>query len=263
MNKTALACSLLLSALLAACGGGGGGDGNSADNGYNPILDPGYSSAAQGFYAGTTSTGYDIKTLILEKDQYLSVYGYSQIYDLEAYGLIQGNGFANNGSYSARNLRDFDFKGAVETRSLSASYQVRSSFNGSLSDGVDTATFTSAVLPKTEYDYDMPANLGNITGGWSVTDLEGAGYALTVLTDGTLTGFSNGCSINGTIVPRSSGKNVFDVALSFGSTCSMPKTVSGVAVEYLLPGGSNRQLIIAGVTDGRDMAAALVGKRPR
>ncbi|HZW12886.1 MAG TPA: hypothetical protein VFF81_06815 [Noviherbaspirillum sp.] len=265
MKKSALLSSLLLSLMLTACGGGGGGGGdwgnpdqNNNPGGGSPTTT---NSTAQGFYSGTTSSGYELKTLVLENDHYWSLYGYTVNGLFDAYGVLQGSGTANNGSFTSTNLRNFDFNGVIAAYSLSASYQTGASLNGSITDGTGTITFASSVPLASTYNYNMAANLGNLAGAWPMTDLDGYGVTLNIAANGTFSGSSGGCNFSGTLAPRASGKNVFDLALVYGGApCPAPNQAqTGIAVEYLVAGG--RQLLMASVDSSRSRATGLVGVR--
>ena len=68
--------------------------------------------------------------------------------------------------------------------------------------------------------------------------------------------------MTGTVKPRASGRNVFDVTLTFGGApCVLAnQTATGSAISYLLSNGS-RQIVIAGTNAARDAGTALGGVR--
>jgi hypothetical protein len=111
--------------------------------------------------------------------------------------------------------------------------------------------------------YNTPANLAQITGAWTLSALDGTSADVTIAPGGSFTGANAGCSISGTIEPRASGKNVFDVSVtSGGAPCAAPGTTStGIAVTYLLPGSTARQLVVAGVNAARTAGNAFFGVR--
>lgn len=263
MNKSALLSSLLLSSILVACGGGGGGGDGNGTGGGDSYADrgPNYSSDAQGLYLGTTESGYETKTLVLENDQYWSMYGYTMNGAFNALGLVQGNGTANNGSYSSTALRSYRFTGEPKSAAVTATYQSGVNFNGSITDNGDTTTFTSATPQISEYNYNSGANLSNLIGTWSMISLNGFPVDLSIASDGSFTGTSGSCNYSGKLTPRASGKNVLDLTQTLGYQCDLSnQTVTGVAIEYLLPDGT-RQLLMAGVDGGRTTASVLVGVR--
>lgn len=255
-NLVVSAGSILLSLLLVGCGGGGGGDGGAP---AGPVV----ASSAEGVYEGTISNGRIHNTIVLENDQFFTLYGVALPGGgTLVTGLIQGNGKSNNGSFSSTDLKDFA-SGTVVSGSLSASYTAKTSLNGSITEGSSTVTFTgTSPLKNSLYVYEAAANLANIVGAWSLLDQQGSSTALNILSSGAFTGTSSGCSFSGTLNPRASGKNIFDLALIFGAApCPLVgQTANGIAVEYPLSNGS-RQLFIAGTNAARTNATALLGVR--
>lgn len=251
-----LAATLVTSAaLLAGCGGGGGGGSDSPST-------PPPANAAEGVYEGDISNGLEHNTLVLENGQYYSLYGETINNVFYVYGFIQGTGTANNGSFSSTDLRDYVSSGEVVSGILSASYTPDVSFNGSIKEGSSTVTFTGAPLQGATYNYKTSANLSNIVGAWNMTSLQGEAVTLNIGSSGSFTGSSGGCSFSGTLAPRSTGKNVFNVSLTFGgSPCLLPgQSASGIALEYMLP-TSRRQFIIAGTNAARTSGTAFLGSR--
>lgn len=249
--KTTYRALLSAAMLLAGCGGGGSGESTRAGAGD-----------IEGAYEGSISSGYTHSTVILEDGRYYAIYG--QETDGVSYivGLIQGDGVANNGSFTSTNLRDYVFDGSVYSGVLSASYREDSGFSGSISDGTNTATFTGMPLGGNPYNYKSAANLSNITGSWTLTTLQNESITMNIQSGGSFTASaSGGCSFDGTILPRASGKNVFDVNLTFGpAPCELAgQSANGIALEYLIEG--QRQFIIAGTTTDRISGTVMFGAR--
>lgn len=92
-NMVVPAFSVLTAILLAACGGGGGSSGTAATPA--PIV------AAQGVYLGTVSDGREHQTVVLDNDQFYTMYGHTASTAFVIEGFLQGNGKSNNGSFSA------------------------------------------------------------------------------------------------------------------------------------------------------------------
>lgn len=217
---------------------------------------------AEGVYEGTASTGRYINSLILENDQYYVLYGSKANGVLNVYGFIQGDGKSDNGNFTSTNLKDFYYDGTVESGSLRATYNVDVSFGGSITEGASVGTFTSAPFQNSLYKYNVAPNLANIVGSWSLTDLSGSVVSFNISSNGTFIAASNGCFFNGTIKPRPSGKNVFDVALIFGSApCLLAgQSATGIALEYPMENGQ-RQFLIAGTNILRTNGTAFLGVR--
>jgi hypothetical protein len=254
-NKLGAMGILAIAAILAGCGGGGSNSSTSTPS-------TNVTTSAEGVYQGTVSNGTAHNTLVLENGQYYTMYGTSTSGVFYVSGFIQGTGTSNNGSFSSTDLKDFYFNGTVVSGSLSASYSPNVSFNGSITEGTSTMTFTGAPLQNSSYSYKTAANLANVVGSWNMTGLRGEAIALSIASSGTFTGSSGGCSFTGTIQPRASGKNVFDVSLTFGAApCALPgQSASGVGLEYPLASGQ-RQLLIAGTNATRANGTAFLGTR--
>src|SRR5689334_25426078 len=110
--------SICAPALLAACGGGGSGESSTSNPGRA------HEPAAEGVYGGTLSGsayGGDFQALVLENDEFWSIYGDDLGSVFYVYGFVQGNGLSINGSFSADPVRDFGYSPAVSGK-LSASY---------------------------------------------------------------------------------------------------------------------------------------------
>jgi hypothetical protein len=266
INNLASTCAgLLFAAVLGGCGGGGGGGNGDSSSGSGLRLGPGpFALGIHGTYGGTFSNTLAHQTFVLDNEQFYTFYGISSNGELVATGFLQGDGTLSNGSFSSQNLRDFSTTGTVNSGSLSASFNPGASFNGSYTSGTSTTAFASVPLTTSLYNFDTAANLANITGAWTVKDMQGFDFNVTITASGTLTGSSGACSINGTVTPRASGKNVFELALTFGpAPCPSQLAgvpINGVALEYVLANG-RRQLVLAGTDTGRTKGAALLGRR--
>jgi hypothetical protein len=188
--------------------------------------------------------------MVLPNDKYYAMYGTLSGNVLWVTGMIAGQGASRSGTFTA-SVTDFYYTGERYTGSLRASYVVGVSLNGTLTEsGAGTVTFTGTPMPTSEFNYNTPATLSHITGLWTGTFLDGSTGIATVNANGTFSGSSSGCSFTGTINADSSGKNFFNVSLTFGgSPCLLPgQTATGIAVESLLPNGVTRQLLFAGTS---------------
>jgi hypothetical protein len=261
-SKTLVAALAVTSiALLTACGGGGGE--------ANPALTPG---EAQGVYSGSFSTpafpSGKFSTLVLENDEIWTLYGTEGAGgELLVYGLIQGQGAASSGSFTVGALKDYFYDGTTASGTLSARYQVGSTFNGTVTANGQSASF-SGVAPSpgsTNYNYNTSATLADISGSWSGTNMSGATSSYTISSGGTFSGANQyGCGFSGSVTPRSSGKNVFDVSLTnnTSSACGSASglTGRGIAISSIL-GNGRRQLIVAVVTNDRLYGSAVFATR--
>ena len=242
--------------VLAGCASHGGGSGHQATEAHQAGANPG------GFYSGTLSNGFIHNTLVLENGQFYVLYGVSTTASLKLAGFIQGTGKPNNGSLGSNDLKDYFWDGSVSGGSLNAAYS-GSALIGTLSKKDLTISLASTPLASAFYNYDVPASVSDIAGSWTLTTLTGTAATMVIDANGAFTGDTNRCAYKGTLAPRASGKNVFDVSLTFGgSPCSLPnRTVSGVAVSFLMSDGVTRQLIMAGITANREQGTGLFGTR--
>jgi hypothetical protein len=250
-----------VSVLLAACGGGGGSDGDS--NGAQPsnlTMD----AAAEGVYGGTLggSTGSDFQMLALEDGSIWAMYGVQSSTSFSVYGFIQGNGNFGGGKFSSSNIKDFGLSPAL-AGTASGTYTAARTISGSVTTSKTTATLTGGPIPGSTYDYSSPASITTVSGTWSVNLTTGETASITISNTGALGGKSSGgCSFSGTVAPRASGKNVFDMTFKFGAApCSLPnQTATGIAVSYLLANGK-RQLIALTVDSTRTYGGGAFGNR--
>ena len=127
--------------------------------------------------------------------------------------MVQGKGTSNNGSFSGSDLRDFDSDGLVLPISISASYVAGVSLNGNLSSGNQTGSFTAAVPTNLNYNYNAVPKLADIVGSWTGFNLRGTTDTVTIDADGALSSVDSGCLTTGTVTPRASGKNIFNLSV--------------------------------------------------
>ena len=253
MNKKLLVATTVLCAALAGCGGGGG-------SGSTPTSS---TLAAQGVYEGTTSSGTDFSLLLLDNGTYYTLGGTRTSSGFLVSDLVEGTGTQSGASFTSSDLRDFLYTGQTLAGTLSATVNAGTSVSGTLTEGATSVTFSGAPPASSTYDYNTPANISTIAGNWNVTTLQGASATLAISTSGTFTGSSAGCSFSGTISPRSSGKNVFDVAVVFGpSPCALPNgSGNGIALSYPIAGTNLTQLLVTAVDGTRTYGTVLFGQR--
>lgn len=222
--------------LLVACGGGGG-----------------TSVSAEGLWRGTTSTGYSIDVLVLDNNQFWSMFGNrNNNGSLSVIGFDQGSGRVIGSTFSGSFLETLH-TGMTDTGTITATTVANTSLNGSASySNGTTSTFNLAPPTNTSYDYNAAANPATIQGNWSGSSLSGAIASIDVSPNGSMTGTSNGCSFTGTVTPRTSGKNVFDVSMTFGaSPCALPnQTATGMALAYATT-NNQTQLLIGAIDSAR------------
>lgn len=254
---------LFLAMLLSACGGGGGG-GDAPAGGAAPASTPNTSvgggggdapadgaalpstpntsvlavTSAEGAYVGTSDTSR-VELLVLENDSYWMTF-----YTSDApWGFLQGQGLSNDGNFTSSNTKNFS-SGIVSDASLASTYTVAShTIAGTISKNGSAYPFTAGPLDASSlYNYNTPVNIANVSGTWTLlTAVSGSRHWVDIHSDGTLTGIENmgsgqACTYSGTIAPRASGKNVYDLSILMGAAPSCQaagQTLTGIGI--LLP----------------------------
>jgi hypothetical protein len=262
----ALAVSLAAMAGVVSCGGGGGDGVVGAPSG----------PSAEGYYAGTLSASgsplpvnsTDFQLLVLENGQFWTFYGVPNAGALQVQAFTQGTGSSNGSLFIASNVRYFS-SGVVRTAVVSINYNAaaKTASGSSLDDANSTVSFTSAPLGVPAYNYGSAPSLTTLQGNWTVDGLAGDRYTLAV--NGSTGAFVGTpiapatCAFTGRFTPRASGKNVFDVELTNGTTlCANAGLVSfGIGFVSPLTGG-RAQLTFATVDSNRNSGAVLSGVRP-
>lgn len=242
---TALAAALVLS----ACGGGGGDEATTAPTTTT--------ASAEGFWVGTTAKGTTVNLAILENGETWGLYGNPSSLTGAVYGITSTNGTSLSGSGYG-----FDF---VTRTSGSGTYTGNVTTKGSISMNVSDGTMLTGTY---DASYEQPASVASVAGtytGWAVTGSI-APQATTVVIDvnGNISSnFVSGnlsCATSGTATPRASGKNIFNLQLTFtGNYCALGNgtVVTGVATYDSV----NRQLIAMSLNSAKSDGLIYVGTR--
>jgi len=242
---TVLAVALVLS----ACGGGGG-DGTTT----TPITT---TASAEGFWNGTTSNGTEVSLAILENGETWGLYGNSSSVTGAVYGMTSTSGTTLSGSgtgfnFVTRTSGNGTFTGSVTTKGTI-------SFN--VSDGTQlTGTYDTS--------YDQVPSLANLAGTYTGLAVTGtiSPQATTVVVDvngnisSSFVSGSLSCMTSGTATPRASGKNIFNLQLTFtGNNCALGNgtVVNGVATYDSV----NRGLIAMGLNSAKSDGLIFIGTR--
>jgi hypothetical protein len=239
---------------LQGCGGGGGSSASS------PIGN----LSAEGVYGGTVAASpSDFQMLVLDNGDIWLMYGSQTSSAFIVSGFLQGSSTASNGTLTISAMNDF---GTTPPNPVSATASYNSSLktiSGTFSASGTAINFTGGPIVGSLYNYDSTAIQSQISGAWNVVTVSGATIALSISSAGQLTGaVPGGCILSGSATPRSSGKNVFNVAINIGpSPCNQPNsTVSGIAVIYPLSSGKS-QLLLAAINPAKTTGIAAVGSR--
>lgn len=249
-NEMKRLTSLAAILVLSACGGGGGD--SSA-----PAVQQAATQSAEGFWVGTTAQETTVNLAVLENGETWGLYGNSTSVVGAVYGntTVSGSAFTGSGT-------GFNFVTRVaDSGTYNGTVSTKANISMSASDGTQfTGTYDAS--------YDQPATLANIAGtftGWAITGTI-APQTSTVVIDGTgnlTSSFVSGslsCTTSGTVTPRSTGKNIYNLQLTFtGNFCALGNgtTVSGVA-NY---NTTTRQVIAMGLNAAKTDGLIFVGVR--
>ena len=261
MNMFRFACVPVATTLMVACGGGGGTSAPTAAVAAT-------ATKAEGVYAGSLKSAAlpsgAFNAIVLEDDSMWAIYGTADPQGrLTVFGFINGSGTSANGTYTVASAKDFYSTGAVASGTINATYSPGVSIAGTTTGLTgSTSTFSGTTAAITGYTYSSPASLSAIAGTWSGSILSGAVATLTITSGGTYTGASAGCTISGTVTPRASGKNVFDVSYVNGAApCASPGlTAKGIGVVSSLANGQ-KQLIVAGTNESKSTGTVFFAQR--
>lgn len=248
MKAGSTLASIFLAVSVTACGGGGGGGGNSNSlpSSTTGVVDAVAVGAYSGSITGSTK-GTAFQMLVLEDGSFWSLYGTPTSTAFYVGGFVQGTGTFSNGALVSSDARDFGFAPALAA-SVSGSYTATPSISGKVtySDGT-TTTFNGSPIPNSVFAYNTPAQLSAVTGVWPLSLLNGETANINISNTGVIGGTSSGgCNLTGTVAPRPSGKNVYDVSIKFGAApCILAnQTVTGIGVTYALTSGSQQFIVL-------------------
>lgn len=252
-----LAFLTLLAATVAACGGSKGGLDNATGSPRPspspsptpaPPPPPSSGGSAEGFWTGTTSRGYGFTLLTLEDGESWAVYGSGNIIA----GVVQFHA-TWNGSRITGSGFDYFIAGHVRLpASVSGSYTPKRSSEGVVVSGSTSSTYVATYAPQ----YDQAASLQDLAGVWTLRAVSAAGTStnrVEIDDDGTFTGSSPVCTFHGFALPRTSGKNVFNVTTTFaGGRCPFNGiTIHGIGT-LIRDGGVSRLTTAGLLTDKSD-----------
>jgi hypothetical protein len=222
--------------VLTACGGGG-------DDAPAPTV----TTAAEGFWSGTASTGTDVALAILENGETWGVYLSGNTIVGALYGQTSSAGSSLNGTGS-----DFNIPSRTVTPgSYSGTFTAKSTISVTTSNG---GSFTGTYDPV----YDATPSLASLAGTFSGTGVSATTAPQTASVTITPTGVitvpaSLGCSASGTASPRPSGKNIFNINVTFSGTgCALGNggMASGIAYYDTVSGSVLVMALNSGKTDG-------------
>lgn len=203
-------------ATLTACGGGGGGATatSSASN-----------QSAEGLWQGTTSDGYNLTAAVLENG---AIWALSSSAD-GVVGFVNGSssvsGSAVSGTTTSYNLVNNTYAtqsitGTVSTKNTLSLTTPNGSFNAAYVAGYDQAPTALSAMAGTYSGW-----ISSVSGAFSPSSV------VTISSAGQISSVGAICSATGSITPRASGKNLYDVTVGFsGANCTaFTYSLTGVA----------------------------------
>jgi hypothetical protein len=246
--------------MLAACGSGGGssssGGGSGSGSGGGTDSGTGATKTSiEGYWGGPTnridpSTGgtFVMAGPILENGEYWFVVSLNGLIN----SMVHGKGQSANSKFNSTDAK-FWGPGLYSAGTLASTdpYVVNSTFGGSVGWKTDPLT-TAGWSFSLRYDtiYDTPASNAYVIGNWvgqvqAVSGVEpfrlavtSAGSAAPVLTMTFVAPSTQaGCIWSGTIAPRASGKNIYDVSMSVGQQAAC--AFKGLALNGIATPGTN------------------------
>lgn len=241
MNKSQIRvfATVTAASLLAACGGGSGSGSNTS---------------AEGFWSGISSNGYNVQMVVLENGETWGLYTAGTILYGALYGNTATTGNSVRGSGSdfnllTRTVTPGTYSGTVQEKSTISITAGSTSFSG---------TYGTT--------YDQPASLSAVAGVYSGRSLTGTTAAQTITAtisaNGTLSiPATLGCATSGTVTPRPTGKNIFNLSVTFtGSTCALGN--GGAATGILYYDNVNHQILAMGMTPDKSDGFIAFGTKP-
>ena len=188
-------------ALLVACGGGSGTpDVNTAEGYWS-------GPASKGFWDGRSDV-YTVSLAVLENGESWGI-SYS---GSEIYGALNGTATGSGTTFSTSGTNFNFWKGTAATGTFSGTVAAKSKINAVSNSG---GTVSLAYNP----DYDKSPSATNLAGNYTTTGQSNsttftAGNT-TITSAGTFTLGDGACTARGSLSPRTSGKNVYNFALTF------------------------------------------------
>jgi hypothetical protein len=237
-----------LTIFLAACGGDG--DDSAPVTPTTPLP----AATAEGFWEGSASTGVEVALAVLENGETWGVYTSNGTLVGALYGNTTSSGTTLTGSG-----KDFNIPSrTVSSASYSGTFSSKSTIKVSTSAGSSFSGSYNAA-------YDQPASLAALAGtfsGWGVSGTSAVqGISATISSAGAITvPTSLGCAATGTAKPRASGKNVFDVTVTFvGASCALGNGTSTQGIAYY--DTASREVLVMSMNSAKSDGFIFVGKK--
>lgn len=211
-------------------------------------------TTAEGVWQGTASTGARVGLVVLENGETYGLYTSGNNLAGALYGITASSGTTLSGSGSDFNIPSR----TVANLTYSGTFSEKSSLQlTSPTGGTFAATYDAS--------YDQPASLAALAGTFSGGGISGRSSfqsaPVTVSTTGTIAvPSSNGCSQSGNISPRASGKNIFDVVVTFtGGNCALGNGTVTKGIAHF--DATARELVVLAFNPAKTDGFIYVGKK--
>ena len=245
MNAMKKLITLLAAGVLSACGGG-----SDSTTGTTTTVS---AFTPEGHWTGITAAGWAFNMAVLEEGETWALY-YSG-------GTIMG---ALNGktTSTATTFTGTGFEFMLPARSV-----VESKYSGTYTRKAALALQSSGgVGVNSSYSpsYDVAASLSSVAGIYNgvgqTTRTALASQPWTITSTGSITGGATGCVITGVLLPRASGKGIFNIFLDRdGLQCATGSTGSFQGVAFY--DATDRRLIVASANAKKEDGYFFVGVR--
>jgi hypothetical protein len=234
---------------LAACGGGEHEGQQSAV--LTLVSAP---ASAEGLWIGSAASGAKVALAVLENGEIWSWLTTNNV----PVGAIQGSISTSGNNFSGLGM-DVDTPTAqVSSINYSGTFSSKSSLSLTTSAGRVLSTNYSA-------GYDQPASLTALSGSFTGSGVTGHAAAqftrLGISSLGVISGTGTGCALSGTATARPSGKNIFNLSLTFtgvGCALSDGAVASGIA-SY---DATTRQLYAMALNASKSDVFIFTGSQP-
>ena len=241
------ASALLIVVLLTACGGG---DGDPGGKGPNLSGNPGGASGGlldvEGLWTGQSNDGVQTALVVLEDGSAWGLQRNGSTLKSAIVGKASGSGGVFSMQASVFNLRDW----YPANSTYAGTYTARSSIAA-------TSTGNSPLALSYKSAYESAATLSAVEGNYMLKGISKSAATPPVKMTQSAKGdisFSNwgACSPTGTVSPRSSGRNVFDLSIRFNDDCPLAKNTLVSGVFFVDKSASPAQAYVLAQTANKD-----------
>jgi hypothetical protein len=208
-------------------------------------------TSAEGFWVGTSSP-YAVHLAILENGETWGVYYANNT----IYGALYGQTSTSGTTLSGNGIDFYIPRLSVTSGSYNGTFVPMQTIRLSSSlGGIFSGNYSS--------EYDKAASVASIAGSYAGSGVTGStpsqSVVVTVSSNGRVSASSGGCNISGTITPRASGKNVFNVSTTFSGSCALTSGTTTIGVGYY--DASVRQILVMALTRNKNDGFIYIGTK--